>query len=384
MLLATEDAERGTTVGRTHGVEKTPMLAQKPALPTPTPDARATKRSISPAVSPPWEANDDTPQVTVNSACERAAGPRGAGGTPSGLHRPKPTESATETTAKSWREWPPLEDVQALIGSNAQLRARQAADELASVPPATGDQLAAPLASVWPPWSVELDRLRLRCRSAEEAVSEAERHIDAEESCARQRTVAHREECAAIREAAARREDALLRRIAELERDCAAQDGEIAAVRQDVAEFSGRASRVIRSLRERVVELEVVATGTTTSAYDVEDDNDSIAALQHELEHRAATRSSSFSQAVSAFSLEVSGVAERECVPSSDTTVSAFFHSIDACDNAAALDACHRTMISSVGDVSESSMSSSDCGRSVVALGAVVDQLEADIARRAQ
>ncbi len=384
MLLATETAEA-------------PMAsAQKPALPTPTPtpDARATKRSISPAVSPPWEANGDTPEV-VNSASE--SGPRGVSGTPSGSRRPQPSESAidTATTARSWREWPPLADVQALISSNARLRAHQAADELASVPPPSerptagllpGDQRAAPLASAWLPWSVELDRLRLRCRSAEEAVSEAERHIDAEEGCAKQRTVAHREECAAIREAAARREEALLRRIAELERGRAARDEEIAAVRQDVAEFSGRASRVIRLLRERVVvlESEMAPDGSMPSAYEDVDD-DSIAALQHELEYCAATRSSSFSQAVSAFSLEVTEVTGRECVSGSDLTVSAFFRSIDACDNAGDDgDVCRRTTISSVGDVSESSASSSVCARSVAALGTVVPRLEADIARRTQ
>lgn len=380
MLLAETAATTPTT------------LAQKPS--------RAAGRSVSPAVSPPWEANDapagSDPEVggtPVNRpACRSSEALPTSGSLPAGFRCPKPAEPTScaassqdsETTAKCWREWPPLEDVKALISGNARLRARQSADELARFPPAAGDQLAAPLASTWLTWSMELERLRRHCHSAEEAVSEAERHIDAEESSSRQRTVAHREECAAIREAATRREAALLRRVAELEQERAARDGEIATVRQDVADFSARASRVIRSLRERVVELELGATGATPSVSDDVGDDDSVAALQHELEQRAAVRSSRFSQPVSAFSLEVSEVAERGGVPDSNLSVSNFFHSIDSCDKAAADDVSQRTTISSVGNVSESSASSSGCARSVAALDTVVGQLEADIARITQ
>ena len=367
MLLAETAATTPTT------------LAQKPS--------RAAGRSVSPAVSPPWEAND----APAHSDPEVSS-------TPAGFDRPKrdPAGSAafhqeptsctafnqdSGTTAKRWREWPPLEDVQALISSNARLRARQAADELASLPPAAGDQLAAPLASTWLTWSMELERLRRHCHSAEAAVSEAERHIDAEESSWRQRTVAHREECAAIREAAARREAALLRRVAELEQERAARDGELAAVHQDVAEFSARASRVIRSLRERVELQELGATGAKPSVCDDVGDDDSVAAVQHELEQRAAVRSSGFSEPVSAFSLEASELAGG--VPDCNLSVSNFFHSIDSCNKAAADDVSQHTTISSVGNVSDSA-SSSGFARSVENLDTMVGQLEADITRITQ
>jgi hypothetical protein len=257
------------------------------------------------------------------------------------------------------------------VSSNAGLRARQA-EELAA------EQLAAPLAPAWP---AELGRLQRHCRSAEEAVSEAERHIDAEESRARQRRVAHREECAAIRKAAARREFALQARIGELERERAARDDEVAAIREDVAEFSVRASGVIRSLRERVLELERTAPASrgTVSDSGSSGDGDSVLALQRELERRASSRSANFSRAVSELDPDGPGAREPGRTARGNLSVSNFFRSIDSCGDVVDDIGWQPTTISSVGSASESTASSFECAQSVVALDAVVSQLEAGV-----
>ena len=100
MLLAETAATTPTT------------LAQKPS--------RAAGRSVSPAVSPPWEANDapagSDPEVggtPVNRpACRSSEALPTSGSLPAGFRCPKPAEPTScaassqdsETTAKCWRE----------------------------------------------------------------------------------------------------------------------------------------------------------------------------------------------------------------------------------------------------------------------------------------
>lgn len=312
------------------------------------------RRVASPAVSPPQDAGDEddpwTPRPSSNGA------------------RATPTATIPAHRPAQWRQWPSPEDVRALVRGNASLRARQA-EELAGEA-----ELAAPLAPAWP---TELDRLRRHCAAAEQAVSAAERHMDAEAAAWKQQQVAHREECAAIRTAAARREEALLSRVAELERSRSLGE---CAIRRDVAEFSVRAAGVIRSLRQRVAQLESEgAAGGGGDDHEV----DSVEALQQELELRSSSRSANFSRAVSGAGLTGAGGTGE----GADGKLHRFFRSIDGSgDSPSAFSdgAVGDEPISSVTAGSTESIASSferrAAGGNITAhLDAVVSQREADI-----